>query len=251
MRRPHHQQFSNLSYMTAAFRSFNPSGLSKALSIFITVSLALLLALSTFTMPKKTGKTPAPSIEIPQQPNIPTVFTDGLPLPKMIAFDLDYTLWPFWVDTHVSAPLKAKSGGTHSVDRCVTLFGPLGFLAKSSQVTGYFCVHCPTSETPMLTKTPSPMSQIRRILHLLPPRPPDPRPPQIPPHAHPRRLRVAHACAGSSADPPHTTHHRHRSRRQQRIFHHIVVVVQQKSRRILRLPSDIPGGQEDTFQAVE
>ncbi|XP_066261815.1 magnesium-dependent phosphatase 1-like [Euwallacea similis] len=29
---------------------------------------------------------------------------------KVIVFDLDYTLWPFWIDTHVSPPFKKQNG---------------------------------------------------------------------------------------------------------------------------------------------
>jgi len=34
----------------------------------------------------------------------------------MFVFDLDYTLWPFWVDTHVSPPLKSVDGGLRVKD---------------------------------------------------------------------------------------------------------------------------------------
>jgi magnesium-dependent phosphatase 1 len=60
-------------------------------------------------MPKKLSKfdplaSPSTTSTFP-----PPTLHDLQPFPRLLIFDLDYTLWPFWVDTHCTPPLKPSS----------------------------------------------------------------------------------------------------------------------------------------------
>lgn len=38
-------------------------------------------------------------------------------LPQLVVFDLDYTLWPLWVDTHVERPLKRRPAAKVNINK--------------------------------------------------------------------------------------------------------------------------------------
>ncbi|KAG5883830.1 hypothetical protein JTB14_033751 [Gonioctena quinquepunctata] len=63
----------------------------------------------------------------------------GLEKLKLIVFDLDYTLWPFWVDTHVSPPFKKGSNGTitDSAGTRITCYPHVPEVLKNLYEEGY------------------------------------------------------------------------------------------------------------------
>ncbi|KAK0715439.1 magnesium-dependent phosphatase-1, partial [Lasiosphaeris hirsuta] len=45
---------------------------------------------------------------------LPPWLHDGLPIPKLIALDLDYTLWPFYSDIHIATPVRPAPYSGHA-----------------------------------------------------------------------------------------------------------------------------------------
>ncbi|XP_067940480.1 magnesium-dependent phosphatase 1-like [Watersipora subatra] len=80
--------------------------------------------------------------------------------PKLIIFDVDYTLWPFWADTHVVSPFRKEKVGTvlDGRNRKVKYYSDSPVILQTLSSEGYELAVASRSDTP---------DRVRSILKLL------------------------------------------------------------------------------------
>lgn len=82
--------------------------------------------------------------------------------PKVVVFDLDYTLWPCWCDTHISPPLRSKSTDV-VVDKYgyeLSFYKDVGDIFQDLQANGVLIVSASRTCAPAVAK------KLLKLLHL-------------------------------------------------------------------------------------
>ncbi|EGG03221.1 uncharacterized protein MELLADRAFT_44567 [Melampsora larici-populina 98AG31] len=77
------------------------------------------------------------------------------PLPKLVAVDLDYTLWPCWVDTHIHPPLKPTNKPGELVDKAgrkLSFFTDVPHILATLQSVGVKIAACSRTHRPDIAR---------------------------------------------------------------------------------------------------
>ncbi|ETW82029.1 hypothetical protein HETIRDRAFT_418029 [Heterobasidion irregulare TC 32-1] len=76
--------------------------------------------------------------------------------PKLVAFDLDYTLWPLWIDTHVTPPLRREGDELNAVhdryDNKISFYHDVPQILHRLQSAGVIVAACSRTSAPELAR---------------------------------------------------------------------------------------------------
>ncbi|KAG0696493.1 magnesium-dependent phosphatase-1 [Suillus ampliporus] len=78
-------------------------------------------------------------------------------LPKLVAFDLDYTLWDFWIDTHVHPPLKRDPSTGKVIDsqrnpKTINFYRDVPHIMHRLQAADVTIAACSRTDAPSLAR---------------------------------------------------------------------------------------------------